>query len=87
MAGRGARLLRKNEKFGKDPHSNVLAITSMIAFTTSRFTLGIMPYFSLLPALLLGRQMRRGKMPGSLLGTLGTKHQKSAEVERAQEVS
>lgn len=54
----------------------------MIALTTSRFTLGIMPYFSLLPALLLARQMRTGKML-----IMGTKQQKSAELEQAPQVS
>lgn len=54
----------------------------MIAFTISRFTLGgIMPYFSLLPALLLARQMRRGKM------LIGRKQQQSTGVDQAQEVS
>lgn len=33
----------------------------MIAFTTSRFTLRVAPYISLLPVLLLARQMRASK--------------------------
>lgn len=61
MADGGARFLRKNQESGKDPNVDVLVITPMITFFPIRFAVGFMPYVSLLPVLLLARQMRAAK--------------------------
>lgn len=47
----------------------MFAITPMIAFISTRFTLGITPYVSLLPALVLARQMRAARRRGLCLGS------------------